>query len=443
MLLPMFFQIAILAGLILLNGFFAMSELAIISARPARLRAKAQKGDRGAAAALKLAGEPTRFLSTVQVGITLIGVIAGAYSGATFAEPLAALLEPAPVIGGAGAYALAFVLVVALTTYFSLIIGELAPKRIALNNAETIAAFTAPAMAFLSKLGAPAVWLLRVSTETVLRLLGVKPNRRGKVTEDDVRALIAEGAAAGALDRAESAMLEQVFRLGDRPVRALMVPRPDVVWLPLSAPLDRLLDIALESGHTRFPACRDRIDEVVGVVHVKSLLRIARDGAAAGLEAAIEEPLYVIDTMPGMRLLDRMRQTSVHMAIVVDEYGSFEGVVTPMDILQAIAGDLPERAEDREPLAVERADGSWLLDGGLPIDEAKRLLAPLAVPDGADYTTLAGYLLHRLGHIPEQGETVETPGWRFEIVDLDARRIDKVIASKRADAPASDAAELI
>lgn len=438
----MFLEVAILVGLIFLNGFFAMSELAIVSARPARLRAMAEEGHKGAVAALELVEEPTRFLSTVQVGITLIGIVAGAYSGATFAEPLAALIEPAPVIGGAGAYALSFAAVVAATTYLSLIVGELVPKRIALNNAERIAGFVAPSMAFLATLGAPAIWFLKISTEAVIRALGVKPGADGAVTEDDVRAMIAEGAAAGVFDRTETDMLEQVFRLGDRPVRSLMTPRPDVAWLPQAAPFEEMLGIALESGHSRFPVCGDSVDEVIGVVHVKELLRVTREQQQGGAPA-IEEPLYVIESMPGMRLLDRMRQTSVHMAIVVDEYGSFEGIVTPMDILKAIAGELPEHEDDLEPLAVRRDDGSWLLDGGLPIGEAERLLDPLPVPEDANYSTIAGFLLHRLGHIPAPGEVVETREWRFEIVDLDNRRIDKVIAARRADMKESDAAELI
>ncbi len=440
----MIIEVSILAGLILLNGFFAMSELAIVSARPVRLRQLAEEGDGGAASALKLASDSTGFLSTVQVGISLIGIIAGAYSGATFAQPLADLMEGLPMVAGAGAYALSFTVVVAATTYLSLIVGELVPKRIALNNAEMIATRVAPVMALLSRIGAPGVWLLSVSTDTALKLLRVKPNPDNAVTEDDVRAMIAEGAASGVFDRAESDMLEQVFRFGDRPVRSLMVPRPDVAWVSLTEPLQNTLEAALASGHSRFPVCRDTIDDVVGVVHVKALLRLLHTQSQKGLEAIVEEPLYVIASMPAMRLLDRLRQTSVHMAIVVDEYGSFEGVVTPMDILQAIAGDLPEHEDDQEPLATQRADGSWLLDAGIAIEDAERVLdEALSLEDDAGYSTLAGFLLHRLGHIPAPGETVDAAGWRFEIVDLDSRRIDTVIASRLTEMAPSDAAEVI
>lgn len=423
-------QFAVLGLLFLLNGFFAMSELAIVSSRASRLQGLADQNVRGAKAALRLVGNPTGFLSTVQVGITLVGIFAGAYSGATMSEPLGEQLAEIPAIGDYG-HQIAIAIVVIAVTYFSLIIGELVPKRIALANAERIACFVAPFMSVLAKIGAPIVWFLSVSTEAVLRLIRVPRVPQSTVSDEEIRALVAEGAESGVFLEAERDIIDSVIRVADRSVRSIMVPRPDVVWIDMEDDRDDIIEEILKSGHSRFPASRGEIDEVIGVIHVKELLR-RHDGDEEDidLEAALREPLFVDEHMPILRLLDRFRTTPVHMAIVLDEHGSFEGVVTPTDILTAIAGDLPEHEGDEEPDAVQRDDGSWLLSGRIPIHDAERTLGVTAMNEGLDFHTLAGFVLHQLGRIPETGESLVWNNWRFEVVDLDGRRIDKVEARR-------------
>lgn len=423
------FEISIIALLILLNGFFAMSELAVVSARRARLQQMAQAGSRGAQAALKLIEDPTGFLSTVQIGITLVGIFAGAYSGSTLAGPLAELLKPYPLLAPQ-AETLAFVLVVVCITYLSLIAGELVPKRIALNHAERIAALVAPVMLMVAKVGAPLVWFLRHSTELVLRLLGVRPKPESTVTEEEVKSLIAEGTDAGVFEPQEKRMIEGVLKLADRPARSIMVPRPDVTWLDLRDPAEIVLKDILESGHSRFPVNAGDRDEIIGIVHAKDLLDQQTRQGRIDLKAALRAPLFVTETMPVLKLLESFKSSTVHMAIVLDEHGGFEGIVTPTDILIAVAGDLPEDEEDRAPYAVQREDGSWLLDGRMPVDEAEKLLGASGMDESADYTTLAGFVLHRMGHLPEAGESFTWRDWRFEVVDMDGRRIDKLLAAR-------------
>ena len=429
----MFLQILIVVLLILLNGFFAMSELALVSARRVRLEQMANEGSSGARRALKLSEDPTGFLSTVQIGITLIGIVAGAYSGATFAEPLADVLRELAIIENS-AYAIAFTLVVAATTYLSLIVGELVPKRIALSHAEGIASFVAGPMSILAVVAAPIVWFLRISTNAVLKLLGISREAENTVTEEEVKALIAEGTKTGVFEHAERDMIDGVLRLADRSVRSIMVPRPDTVWLSIEDPVETIMEEIRASGHARFPVCRGDVDDVIGVLHVKTLVGAGPSFSHADIEAGIAEPLYVNESMPILKLQERFRDSTIHMAIVIDEYGSFEGVVTPTDILVAIAGDLPEREGDDEPDAVRREDGSWLLDGAMAIDDVERVLDDLTIK-GGDYATLAGFVLEHMGHIPDPGECFETQGWSFEVLDLDGRRIDKVLASRR---PAAD-----
>lgn len=422
-------QFAVIGLMFLVNGFFAMSELAIVSARRARLQALADQGVRGASRALKLTENPTGFLSTVQVGITLVGIFAGAYSGTTLSEPLADRLREIPALEGS-ADGLAIVLVVVAVTYFSLIIGELVPKRIAMANAERIASFVATPMAVLSTAGAPIVWFLSASTETVLRLLRVRRIAQSTITEEEVRAMVAEGTESGVFHPAERELIEGVIKVADRSLRSIIVPRPDVMWVDVEDDPDDIMKEILQSGHSRFPASRGEVDEVVGVVHVKDLLEQMNRTGKFDIEAALREPLFVNEHMPVLRLLDQFRNSAIHMAIVLDEHGSFEGIVTPTDILTSIAGDLPEDEGEDEPDAFERKDGSWLLSGRMPIDDAEQALALAGMNTDADFHTLAGFVLHRLGHIPVIGETFEWEGWRFEIVDLDGRRIDKVEARR-------------
>ncbi|MBP7002389.1 hemolysin family protein [Amaricoccus sp.] len=421
-------DVAVILVLILLNGFFAMSELAIVSSRRPRLQQMEKRGSRGATYALALGEDPTSFLSTVQVGITLIGIFAGAYSGEALGEPLAAVLREIPAFAGV-ARTMALVIVVVGTTYASLIIGELVPKRLALQNPEAVAVRVALPMTMLARAGTPIVWFLRVSTDTVLRLLGVSRPPSSDVSEEEVKAMIAEGAETGVFHQAERRMLERVLRFADQPARAIMAPRHDLVFLDADAPIEDAVERISVAKHSRYPLCEGgNIDEVIGVVHVKDVLALAQAGGG-DLRGVREDPLFVSPNLPALELVERFRESRVHMALVVDEYGDLEGVVTPLDVLHAIAGRLPEAGHDAGPGAFQREDGSWLMDGDMNLGEAAAILG-LDELEAEGYATLAGLALDRLGELPEPGAVFDAEGWRFEVVDLDGRRIDKLIATK-------------
>lgn len=422
----LWFEFFVVVGLVLLNGLFAMSELAVVSARRARLQSLADAGHRGARTAIELQADPTRFLSTVQVGITLIGVLAGAYSGATLAavlgDRLAAWGLPSPT-----ARALAIGLVVVAITYLSLIVGELVPKRLALADAAGIAARVAPPMRLLSRLGGPLIWLLEGSTELVLRAIGRGRETPAQVTEEEIKALVAEGAEVGVLHEAERDMIEGVLRLADRPVRAVMTPRVEVVWLAAAAGADEIRETLSRGGHSRLPVCRGALDDIVGIVHARDIaLACMLDGPVELAELA-RQPLVVPEGTPVLRLLERFRASPAQMALVVDEYGSVEGIVTPADLLSAIAGAFPEAG--REPAeAVRRADGTWLVDGRMDIHQVERVLGVAGMAEGHAFSTLAGFILWQLRRVPKVAENLVWRGWRFEVVDMDGRRIDKVLA---------------
>ncbi|WAJ27620.1 hemolysin family protein [Antarcticirhabdus aurantiaca] len=425
--------------LILVNGYFAMSELALVSSRRSRLAQMQKEGRRGATSALNLLEDPTTFLSTVQVGITLVGIFSGAYGGQAFAGPLADVIENAGLAPVGTADTFAFIVIVIGITYLSLIFGELVPKRFAMRRAEAIACFVAPVMTVIAKVGAPIVWLLRVSTEAVSKLVGVGGKGEEGVTEEDVKAMIAEGTESGVFEPKERQMLEGVLRIADRTVRSIMVPRPDTVWLDLGDPASETLEEIVTTGHSRFPVIDRETDDVVGVVQVKDLLEQQRRTGAIDLAAAMREPLYVHETLPILKLLERFRTSNIHMAVVLDEYGSFEGVATPTDILIAIAGSLPEGHADDEVDAHRREDGSWLVDAALPVDDVAHLVPGIEFPLKRDYTTLAGYVLERLGHIPEVGESFHSGDWKIEVIDLDGRRIDKLLLIPPRDGTADPA----
>jgi putative hemolysin len=401
----------------------------------------AESGVRGARTALALIEEPTRFLSTVQVGITLVGVFAGAYSGATFAEPLGEAMAGAL---GRYAYPAAVAIVVAGITYLSLVVGELVPKRIALNDPERLAARVSRIMKALSVAGAPVVWLLRISTEAVIKLLRVPEKPESTVTEEEVKSLIAEGTRAGVFHAVERDMIDGVLRLADRSVRSVMTPRVEVVWIDLDDPVETIRSEIAESGHSRFPAGRKGLDEFDGIVHTKDLLdQLSRTGGF-DVAAAIRQPLVVHEGTPVLKLLEMFRENPVHMAIVVDEYGVVEGIVTPTDILVAIAGELPEDAADlEENAAVRREDGSWLMDGMIGIDEAERLLGRKGMRGEEDFETLAGFVLARLGQIPQTGDHFAFDGLRFEIVDMDGRRIDRILVCPEPSRLGADQTEFL
>jgi putative hemolysin len=433
-------EILVVLALVLLNGYFAMSELAVVSARPARLEAQARKGGRGARLALALARDPGRMLSTVQIGITLVGIVAGAFGGARLAAPLADALAQLPALAPVSAE-IAYVLVVMAITYLSLIIGELVPKHLALRAPERVAALVAPTIDLVARIGTPAVWLLETSSRFVLRLLGSEPQPSEAVTEEEVRALIAEGTRAGVFHRQEQEMIGRVLRLADRPVRAIMTPRVELVWLDVEDDPAEIARVIRESGHSRFVVGKGSLDDVLGVVHVRGLLDACLDGRPLDLQASLRPMLVVPDSMPVLRGLEALRQARVSMALVVDEYGEVEGVVTVEDLLEAVVGDMPEHRLGEDPSIVRRDDGSMLMDGMLAIDELKLALGFDSLPDQDSYHTLAGFVLAQLGCVPAEGESVAYGGWRFEVVDMDGRRIDKVLVrrSSREEPPAGSA----
>lgn len=424
-------EILVVLGLVLLNGYFAMAELAVISARPARLEARAREGRRGARLALALAREPGRMLSTVQIGITLIGIVAGVFGGTRLAGPLAEALARVPALAPFSAE-IAYTVVVVAITYLSLIVGELVPKQLALRAPERIATVVAPAIDFLARISTPAVWLLDRSSKLVLRLLGVAAQPRETVTEEEVRTLIAEGTRAGVFHREEQEMIGRVLRLADRPVRAIITPRVELVWLNVEDDPANITRTVRENPYSRFVVGRGSLDDVLGVVHVRQLLEDCLAGRSLDLRAAARPMLVVPDTMSVLRAMEALRQARVSMALVVDEYGEVEGIVTVADVLEAIVGDMPEVHLGEEPAIVRREDGSVLMDGLLPLDEVKLALGLDRLPNEASYHTLAGFVLDQLGRVPKEGAAFAYGGWRFEVVDMDGRRVDKVLVRPAA-----------
>jgi putative hemolysin len=429
-------EVLLLFALIFLNGLFAMSEIALVTARRARLQALVEQGDSGAAAALALNDEPTRFLSTIQVGITSIGIMSGIVGEAAFAEPLGHWLvelgaEKKTAELGATA------LVVVVVTYFSIVLGELVPKRLGQISAEAVARRVARPIAWLAMAAKPFVRLLSASTDVLLRLVGAKTDGTSAVTEEEIHALIQEGSETGVIDEQERAMVRNVFRLDDRQIASLMTPRSEIVYLDLEDNLQANLKHVLEVEHSRFPVCRGGLRDVVGVASARRLLQQVIRGETIDLAKAAEPAVYVPESLTGMELLDNFRSSAGHMALVVDEYGEIQGVVTSQDLFEAIAGEFkPQRTEDA--WAVQRADGSWLLDGLIPIPELKDRLNFGAAPEEelGRYNTLSGMVMLLLGRVPATGDVVEWHGWRFEIVDMDKHRIDKVLAAPTPSAAA-------
>ncbi|WP_028032665.1 hemolysin family protein [Chelativorans sp. J32] len=424
----LFIEIAILLLLIIFNGFMAMSELAVVSARPARLKARSEDGDKGAARALELSADPGRFLSTVQIGITLVGVLSGAFSGATLGVRLSAWLEGLG-LSASIANPLGVGIVVALITYVSLVVGELVPKQMALRHAESIAARVAPFMAMLAKVALPLVWLLDVSGRGVLALLGQGSEEANRVTDEEIRTLIAEAEHSGTIETEERDMIAGVMRLADRNARAIMTPRGDVDWLNLTAPDAVLEKMLRETPHTRLPAAEGSVDKLVGVVKTRDLLAAYLTEEKVDPRAFVQPAPIVHDFADALDVLSTLRQAEVPMALVHDEYGTFEGIITPADILGAIAGVFRADVEEGDVDVVRREDGSWLLPGLMPADEMADKLG-LKLPEERGYSTLGGFLLSYTQELPTTGTVVDALGWRFEIVDMDGRRIDRVLATK-------------
>ena len=422
-------ELLLILMLVLLNGAFAMSELAIVSSRRSRLVAMQRRGSLGAEAALALADNPERFLPTVQVGITLVGILAGAFGGARLSGGIAAFLSQVPALAPFAAE-IAFALVVLMITYLSLILGELVPKQLALRHPERLAVVVARPLLWLSRATAPGIWVLSSSSALVLKLFGRHTPADQAVTEEEVKAMVAEGATSGAIETEERHMIERVLRLADKPVRALMTPRTELEWIDRTAPAADIAARLRASNVTRFVVADGRVDNVVGVVASKDLLDQLLAGEPLSVQAALRQPLVLPDTLSALDALERLRGDVIGLALVMDEYGSFEGVVTASDLLEAIVGELGAAGPSESTPAVKRHDGSLLLDGMMPSDELKARLDLPDLPREGTYHTVAGLMLALLQRVPKEGDRIAWAGWRFEVVDMDGRRVDKVLAIK-------------
>jgi putative hemolysin len=431
------FEMVIVLALIILNGFFAMSELAVVSARQSRLQSLAREGSVKAERALKLSEDPGRFLSAVQIGITLIGILTGAFGGATIAERLNQWLNTFPLIAPYS-NALSVGAVVVIITYLSLILGELVPKRIALAAPERIAMLVAGPLLVLSAVAKPIVSLLSVSGSGVLKIMGITESDKEQVTEEEVRSVIAEGTASGVIDPIERTMLEGVLRLADRPIRAIMVPRPDIVWIDMDDPEEDIRKELVTGAASRVVVAKGgNIDEPLGVVRKKDLLAQLLRGEGLDIASVMVQPLYVPEGISVLTMLNMFKTTPAHVALVVDEFGSLEGLVTPTDVLEAIAGDLGTRGVDENPEIHPRGDGSYLVDGAASIDSLEQTFG-IKVNEEDDFHTAAGLVLNALGRIPGTGERLRLGRWSIEVVDMDGRRIDKLLISPANDLDAPE-----
>jgi putative hemolysin len=436
-------EILFLFILILFNGLFAMAEMALATARRARLARLAEDGDRASAIAMELGTEPTRYLSTVQIGITSIGILSGIVGESALAEPLAIHLQTAG-LAAATSQVLATALVVVLITYVAIVVGELVPKRLAQFHPEGIARMAARPILFLALLTRPFVLLLTLSTDTLLRLLGKRQQDAQGVTAEEIHALLQEGSETGVIEPQEHDMVRNVFRLDERLLGSLMIPRADIAYLDAERPLADNLRLAAESAHSRFPLCRGGLEEPLGIVSTKQLLGLSMAGGDADLTTLVQTEVFVPESLTGMELLEHFRASGTQMVLVVDEYGELQGLVTLQDVLESVTGEFKPR-DHEDAWAVARADGSWLLDGLIPVPELKDQLRLKAVPEEekGHYHTLSGMLMCLLGRLPQTGDTTEWEGWRLEVVDMDGKRIDKVLASRLPETQGAAAAETV
>ena len=424
-------DLALLVFLILFNALFAASEMALTASRKARLAVMVEAGERGAAAAMVLHEHPTKWLSTVQIGITSISVLNGIVGDAAFSEPLAEWLQANLALHLRAAHITATALVVVIITFLTIIFGELVPKRLGQMYPETVARLIARPMELLSTAVRPFVWLLSACTEATLRLLGVRLAPSRSVTEEEIAASLEEGLDAGVIEAQEHQMVRNVFRLDERQVGSMMIPRAEITWLDLNLPVPELLAHMGREGHSRYPVCRGGLDDVVGVIEAHSLLLPLSKGEVTDLAALMQAPVFVPETLSGMELLEHFRGDSVELVFVVDEYGAVQGVITVRDVLEAITGEFSTPSDD-DAWAVQRANGSWLMDGLIPVPELKDRLELRDLPeDGRGrYNTLAGMVMLLLGRLPRTTDMVEWQGWRFEVVDLDGKRVDKVLVER-------------
>ncbi|MFN0135453.1 MAG: hemolysin family protein [Phycisphaerae bacterium] len=421
-------ELLILATLSIASGIFAMTEIAVVSARKVRLQSRADEGDKRAAEALKLLESPEQFFSVVQVGITVISVVAGAYGGASLTAKVATILpEWAWLTPYAGA--VAFASVVLIITYLSLILGELIPKQIGLAHAESIASYAAAPVQLLVRMSSPLIWLLGGSSRAILAALRVRPQTDQGITEEEIKIVLDQGASAGVIERAEHNLVERVMDLADRSVAALMTPRTEITWIDVNEPIGENIRTMSAAAHTYFPVCDGAIENVLGIVSVKDLWTQLANKELPNLRAALNVVPYVPETMPALKLLETFKTSNRHLALVVDEYGGICGLVTMHNVLEAIVGDAAVEAGERNERAIRRPDGSWLLDGMLSDAEMEQILGIEELPgEASDYQTVAGFMLAQFGRIPRVADSLEWANYRFEVIDMDGHRIDKVLA---------------
>jgi putative hemolysin len=428
------FEVLVILILIFGNGVFALAEIALVSARKHRLQQRADEGSHRATIALDLASKPNELLSTVQVGITLIGILSGAFGGALVAENLAEKLNSIRLISPHG-QSVAITLVVLVITILTIILGELVPKRLALTNPEMYAAAMAPIMKMVSKIAFPAVRMLSWSTDQMLKLLPTPRSEEKEIVEEEIKVLIEQGTETGAFEETEQEMVEGVFELGDRRVVNLMRPRKKIVWIDINGDPDDIQKTILNNSYSRYPVAEENPDHMLGYVHVKDLLGQCMKGQPIDLRSSIRKLPAMPEIMTALKALETFKESGTHIAVIVNEYGATEGLITLNDIVEAIVGDLPAVGEKPEQWAKQREDGSWLIEGSAPIFELKDLLGINTLPgeDEYAYTTLGGFILMQLGRIPSPAEHFESDGWRYEVVDMDDNRIDKVLVSKLPD----------
>lgn len=423
-------DILIILLLIVANGVFSGAEIAIISARRHRLEQLAEKGKRSARMALRLADSPNQFLSTVQIGITLIGILSGAVGGATVALKLSSLLEKV-VFLAPYSQVLSFSVVVAIITFLSVVIGELVPKRLALANPEQLACAVAPSMRWLARVGAPVVHLLSSSTETLVRLLGVPTTNQPEITEDEIKALFRQGTDSGVFEEVEHDMVQRVLRLGDRSIKSLMTPRTDIAWLDIEEPLDESIQEILQSTHSCFPVAQGSLDECIGLVRLRTLLVAKLNGKPINLQEQLQPPLFVAESTRALAILEQFKRSGIHIALVTDEFGGVSGLVTLNDLMEGIVGDIPSVNDDASPLVVTREDGSLLVNGSLDLDTLAELIDQdiFGIDQEGRYHTLAGFVMHVLERIPREADHFEWQGYHFEVIDMDGKRVDKLLVT--------------
>jgi putative hemolysin len=417
-------ELIIIAVLIALNNVLAMTEAALFAVRKARLQQRINEGDKKAETALKLTEDPNQFLSVIQIGITLIDVLTGAVAGATLAEFLATWLRTIPALARY-AETIGLVVVVLVITYFSIILGELVPKRLAIQNPESIASFFAPPMLVLSKILSPVVRFLSFSTEVVLHIIGVRPSNDPPVTEEEIQVLLDQGNQAGIFEEAELDMVAGVFRLNDRRVSSLMTPRTEIVWLDMRDAAEEILRKLADGPYSRFPVCQGSLDNVLGIVKARDLLTRSLAGEKINLKECLQPAIFIPETSFASRALEVFKQNNKKLILVIDEFGGVTGLVTINDVLEEIVGDI----QSSEPQVTQRQDGSWLLDGMLDVDEFKGLFKLGTLQNEDDYETLGGFVMTSLGQIPDSGDQFEWEGLRFEVVDMDGRRVDKILVT--------------